>query len=83
MFGAQLSRGRGAQDLDFGYAGDRENLLNLGLTECERAGLVEDDGVHAAQRLQVQPALDDGAEAGGAADAAQWLKQKNSVSTSK
>lgn len=46
------------------YCHDRERAVG------ERAGLVEDDGVHVGERLEVVRTLDENAQLGGAADAA-------------
>ena len=71
MLGSQLCRGGGVEHGFRGGGFGRDDLLHLRQSVGQRAGLVEHDGIHAAQDLQIKPAFDDGAEARRTTDGAE------------
>ena len=71
MLRSLLCDGRRLQHFQDCGPWDREHLRDLGLPQRQRAGLVEDDGPHSAERLQVDTTLDDRADARRAPDAAE------------
>ena len=71
MLGRSLRNGGGFHDALRRHAGTRTHAADLGVAEGQGAGLVQHDGVHRAQRLQVEAALDDRPLAGGTANGPQ------------
>src|SRR6185437_14054966 len=76
VFGTQLGRGRRIEQHLARNAGRRQELLYFGAPERQGPGLVENHRIDAAEGFQMHAALDDGAEAGGAADAAENGKRR-------
>ncbi len=74
VFGAQFSRYGGVEQIISADAGHGCDFLHLGAAEGERTGLVEHHGIDLAQGLKVNASLDDGAKAGGTADATENSK---------
>jgi len=81
VFGGALSDGRGLNYIFRIHAGNRDYLSYFRIAERQRSGLIENHGVHLAQRFEIQAALDDGALMGRAADCAEYRERRTGGDT--
>src|ERR1035438_5118706 len=76
MFGRPLRDGRGLNYISRVHAWNGNYFGYFRIAERQRSGLIENHGVHLAQRFEVQAALHYGALMGRAADSSEYRKRR-------